>query len=303
MRIARSLSRLWVIFVCSSLILSLAQADEQPVDALKNRIITEESRFSNLELMLVEEANLNGLNRGNAGDSVPEQLMRTTTHQVSQAGMRRLAVRRTIVVGETSVTSDLLTLFDGETTSSFRNRQPSKSIDEILKNRLIRPHMLLLAAYSDRLSLSLLLSGEDAILKCEDSRWPAAAKLQYVVDSNSMLEGLKCQSISIRQTIEGRNIRRIELQLAEDRNFLPAAVRIFECQSSEVDPAYVAQVTEWQQLSAEVWFPKTITMESFWVQQPGRVTQSGQTSIAIHGVRLSPDYPREFFADDKAESH
>lgn len=299
MHIAEASSCRWAFFVCATLISSLARADEKLVDTLKARIVTEESRFRDFEIMLVEEASLNGLGKGNAPNRVPEQLVRTTTHQISQAGMHRLAIRRSIIVGETSVNSELLTLYDGETNATFQDRRPSRTPEETLKNRFIRPHMLLLAPYNYRLSLSLLLSGEDAILESQDSKWPAAAKLQYHADSPEMFDGLKCQPLSILQTIEGRRIRRMELQLAEDRNLLPAKVRIFECQISDVAPAYVAQVTEWQQLSAEAWFPKAITIESFWVQQPGL---AGRTSITIHGAKLSPDYPREFFVDVNAET-
>lgn len=220
---------------------------------------------------------------------------------VGQEGKYRVgAEANQLFQNGSSSKSDHIKMYDGENTRLLEQNQIANIIQGYAgDNFRIRPHMLFLRGPFYYMSLSTLLSGDEAIASSPEVKWPAGRSLQYTYKGEANFNGLKCQKICLTILVNDKPVRRLEFWLAEDRNFIPARLFSYQLKTSKDQPRGEGEVLDWIEVNPGIWFPGETTFTSYspLLLKKGKKIAQWTKTYKTKEVSLDPHYDLSFFQD------
>jgi hypothetical protein len=212
-----------------------------------------------------------------------------TFHFVSQDGMIRRDWKGTSTFDDGKQRSwHRMLLFDGTTTRLSDESPPHDCYpaSAIVKDTTIRPHMLVFRSWDLDASLSEFLEGE--------REWEASYQGKEEID------GLKCRRVRITKSArrQRRPSFRVELWLAEEKNYIPVHMLEYKPFRSDELPHAEAAVDQWREIGPGVWFPTSTSIAVYSGPAPKREnTQklSWREQCTVEQVSLEPTHAVTFF--------
>lgn len=276
------------------------------IDALIEVIAASESLFQDLDITWT----LSGVAPKDdaskpAGPTLPEGFSKFideqyTVHTVFQSGLY-YAERKGSMLLENGNRQSLnrLTAFNGVETKCLDqdvlgNISPRERQDDFI----LLPHMALLHGMYIRAPLSVFLSGTEAMVSKQDTKWDANHKIQVTLgEEDATVADMRCKIVYVQQYAGDVRHSGWKLWLASERNLIPVRVEGFTYKHSERIPKYIATVGTMKEIEPAVWFPMSMKAELYRFPKSNENPVKWRTNhISVDTISLSPAYPPAFFS-------
>jgi hypothetical protein len=285
-------------------------ASNERIRQIIENVCANEALYENIEVRILENYKL--IDRkptvGKAGENTVHELatIDKDIRYVSQSGMFRVDVQGQSTTAEPTLSEERIAMFDGKTARVL----DQKRIGNVIAGRLndvnaIRPHMLLLrnSLSISLVPLSTLLQG-DAAMIAADVNWDPKHTNEITYQGEEEFQSLKCHKFWLTTSVphEGATVAssRSELWLAEDRNYIPVRLVVYDLGWSRTLACKEASVSGFQQIEEGIWFPVGATVlryDSVALHYEKRQKAYGRYTYDVKSVTLNPTYDVSFFRD------
>lgn len=223
-------------------------------------------------------------------------------HFVRQNGLFR--VDRSGSTNDTTGTSSLdhQRTFDGTTTRLLDAGVGNVQRGAYEDRDVVRPHMYLLRSTAFAMvPLSSFLSGTAAMLAIPSSGLKKGQSLRSSYAGLEVLRGTACHKVSVELIRDnGKPRNRIELWLAEDKNYLPVRSSAFMYRFSQSLHTSQGETLSFKEIEPGIWFPteaEVVGYDEIKIEEEHRQVADCRHRFITESVSLHPSYAPSFFAD------
>ena len=146
--------------------------------------------------------------------------------------------------------------------------------------------------------LSVLLSGHDALVGSPQSSWKPDFDVKYSYQGTEQFDGLTLHPLSLTLFKDDEPQMRIDLWLAEERNFIPARASWYHLQLSTELAIEESKVLEWMELEPGIWLPKKTHLVSYnpvFMKLRNKQEVQWTEGYTVQSASLRPNYDKSIF--------
>lgn len=298
----------WLSLATLARTVASAAAEPVTLQSIIEKVRANEALFANLELRL-RSAYTSGEQPPDGAAEVSFNFKsiskkEASLHFISQRDKFRFELTgRASFPGGKSDSLARIRAFDGETTRLMDQERIGNIFEgRVEDENVIRPHMFLLRIVRVTGPLSDYLNSDSAPGAAPEDRWISGRSWHVVYHGHVSHESHVCHRVSVTSLRNGKPINRVDILLDADRNLIPVHVSSFRMSASDSVPTGEHTITEWQELSPSVWFPRhavATAYDQITFEQKRTKVIAWQEKQEVTEVSLSPAYDDSYFSDVK----
>jgi hypothetical protein len=274
-----------------------------------DNVRTNEALYQNIEVRMVDQYRIidrkPSVNKIGEGVGHEKGTIDKDVRYVAQNGMFRVEVEGECTTSGPTLSEDRIAMFDGESTRLL----DQKKVGNIIVGRrndvnAVRPHMLLLHDSFPVVALSVYLQGHAAMLAVPDAGWDPAFTQEVTYQGEADFQALKCHKVALTTRVPHDGAKaessRVELWLAEDRNYIPVRLMVYNLGWSRELACTEGSVSAFREVREGVWFPAEASVLRYAdaaLHYKKRQEPYGRYTYHVKDVSLNPKYDVAFFRD------